>query len=71
MKHCFKLNHKTYSRALKAGYAMKCKGKIPPNCEYRAYYCNSCKAWHLTTKTKEQYETKLIKYVSKRFKKNA
>lgn len=68
MNRCLKVSHKTYIRAMKAAHAMKCKGKLPANSSFRAYYCKSCSAWHFTTETIHQYESNLIKHERKRIK---
>ena len=65
---CIKVSHKNKVRALKSGFAMKCKGKLSPRTDFRAYYCKSCSAWHLTTQTIEQYESNFIKHERKRIK---
>lgn len=53
---------------MKAGHALKCNGKLSANAYFRAYYCKKCNAWHLTTKTIEQYESNFFKNESKRTK---
>lgn len=68
---CFKVSHRKKIHALKAGYAIKCKGKVSARTDFRAYYCKSCNAWHLTTLTIEQYESNLTKNECKRIKGNA
>lgn len=65
---CFKVSHRKKIHALKAGYAIKCKGKFSARTDFRAYYCKSCGAWHLTTLTIEQYESNLLKNERKRIK---
>jgi len=43
------------------------KGKNK-RCERRIYYCNKCKAYHLTSKTKEEYKSSKDLFVSQKKK---
>lgn len=44
--------------AIKVAKKMKNNGKVPARKFLRAYYCEKCKAWHLTKMELQEYRNK-------------
>lgn len=59
---CRKVKYGNYYYAFRAKdkFGEKLKKQNKPN-YLRAYYCEKCKCWHLTSMTFEQYESTLKK----------
>jgi hypothetical protein len=68
---CDKVKLPNKKIAFKVARKMKDNAKILPRQELRAYYCFTCKAYHLTKMTEQEYRNKLKENESKRFKKVA
>lgn len=62
---CKKFSYGSVKSVQDAGIRMKTDGMLRASANVRAYYCNACTAYHLSTESAEEYMSRVTKNIKK------